>query len=50
MISKKVYHLQIMLLGVYGHSFWGDDCISLAWYRSKEEAEKELSDIQIVSE
>lgn len=43
--GRKEYHPEIMLMGVDGHSFWGDSADNLAWYATKEDAEKELNEI-----
>lgn len=44
-VGKKDYHPEILLLGVDGHSFWGDSTIALGWYRNRADAEKELREI-----
>lgn len=43
--GRKEYHPEILLMGVDGHSFWGDSAVTLGWYATKEDAEKELADI-----
>lgn len=43
--GKKDYHPKIMLMGIDSHSFWGDNTIPLGWYKTREEAEKELRQI-----
>ena len=44
-VGKKEYHPEILIMGVDGHSFWGDSAVSLGWYATKEDAEKELNNI-----
>ena len=43
--GKKEHHPELMLLGVDGHSFWGDNAVALAWYATKKDYEKELQAI-----
>lgn len=43
--GKKEHHPEMMLLGVDGHSFWGDNAVALAWYATKNDYEKELQAI-----
>ncbi|MGX6979258.1 helix-turn-helix domain-containing protein [Vagococcus elongatus] len=42
---KKGYHPEILLMGVDSHSFWGDNTVALGWYKTREDAEKELKQI-----
>ncbi|MGL4695335.1 helix-turn-helix domain-containing protein [Enterococcus larvae] len=44
-MGKKDYHPEVLLMGVDGHSFWGDSTLMLGWYRDKADAEKELREI-----
>jgi transcriptional regulator with XRE-family HTH domain len=43
--GKKEYHPEVLMMGVDGHSFWGDSAVSLAWYATKEDYEKEVNEI-----
>lgn len=43
--GKKEYHPEVMLLGVDGHSFWGDSTVALGWYKERADAEAELREI-----
>lgn len=43
--GRKDYHPEIMLMGVDRHNFFGDSADNLAWYATKEDAEKELNEI-----
>ncbi|MGM0125754.1 hypothetical protein IGI37_003155 [Enterococcus sp. AZ194] len=42
---KKDYQPEIMLQGVDGHTFWGDSVLALGWYKTREDAEKEIKEI-----
>lgn len=44
-VGKKAYHPEVLLMGVDGHSFWGDSTVALAWYEDRADAEKELRNI-----
>lgn len=43
--KKKEYHPELLLLGVDGHGFLGDNAVSLAWYATRSDYEKELREI-----
>lgn len=44
-VGKKAYHPEVLLMGIDGHSFWGDSSVALGWYKDRADAEKELKNI-----
>lgn len=43
--GKKKHQPEAMLMGIDSNDFWGENAVALAWYRTKEDAEKELREI-----
>ena len=44
-VGKKEHHPEAMLMGIDSNDFWGENSVCLAWYRTKEDAERELREI-----